>query len=312
MQVRLEQGLIRSHTDRLDDPLLTKSIQAWRENAGIAAADGLAAAIQVHCDAATNLYITDIDASNLLGSRMRTVTQGFSLAYAPAFSFGDYPDRSYFESSVIPCVANMIAETQPVFHRIHARVQGKFAVYERLLLPLVGPRGAITSVTVSRLLMLVEPHLGSRPEALSERERQCLHLLTRGYSAKRIAAQLALSQATVENCIERMKSKLGVRSAAQAVAIATLYGTVGSGTEPRVIRDPALTGSTLSGRERLCLGYLGSGLSVRETAIAMNLSAKTVEAQVAALRRKLRARNVTEAMALGIARSYGVSEVNAA
>lgn len=310
--MRLEPGLIRSHTDRLDDPLLAKSIQAWRENAGIAAADGLAAAIQVHCDAATNLYVTTINASNLLGSEMRTVTQSFSLAYAPAFSFGDYPDRSYFESSVIPCVASMINEMNPIFHRVHARVQGKFAVYERLLLPLLGPHGAITSVTVSRLLVLVEPHSGSHPKALSERERQCLQLLTRGYSAKLIAAQLALSQATVENCVERMKSKLGASSAAQAVAIATLFGTLGPRTEPRVIRDPVQIGSMLSARERLCLGYLGSGLSVRESAIAMNLSAKTVEAQVASLRRKLRARNVTEAMALGIVHIYAASEVSAA
>ena len=307
----MDAKLIRSHTDRLNDPLFVKSIQVWHGHSGMES-DGLADSLRMHCDAATNLYVTEINASNVLASRMRTVTQSFSLAYAPAFEFGDYPDRRYFESAVIPCVAAMVAEAQPVFHRVHARVQGKFAVYERLLLPVSRPNGVETSVTVSRLLVLVEPHMGRRPEALSERERQCLNLLMLGDSAKRIAAALSLSQATVENCIERMKFKLGARSAAQAVAIGTLYGPVAPRTEPRVIRDPARVGSILSGRERLCLGYLASGLSVREIALVMSLSEKTVEGQVANMRRKLRARNVSEAMALGIAQSYEVEATHAA
>ena len=308
-ELKSEPRLIRSHTDQIRDPLFARSLQAWREST---TADALAELIHGHCDAATNTYVTDINTLNFLASRMRTVKQSFSLAYAPAFEYGDYPDRRYFNNSVLPCVATMVAEAQPVFHRVHARLQGKFAVYERLLLPLYGGGGTLSSVTVSRLLMLVEPHSGRHPEALSERERQCLHLLTLGYSAKRIAATLALSQATVENCIERMKSKLGARSAAQAVAIATLYGAVGPRTKPRVFRNPALIGSVLSGRERLCLGHLASGLSVREIAMAMDLSGKTVEGQVANLRRKLRARNVAEAMALGIAQSYGTAETEAA
>jgi two-component system, NarL family, response regulator LiaR len=63
-----------------------------------------------------------------------------------------------------------------------------------------------------------EPHQGINE--LSEREREVLQLLTRGYSDQEIAKQLWLTNVTVRSHISRILSKLGVKNRVQAA----LYG----------------------------------------------------------------------------------------
>ncbi|HEX4349365.1 MAG TPA: helix-turn-helix transcriptional regulator, partial [Verrucomicrobiae bacterium] len=53
---------------------------------------------------------------------------------------------------------------------------------------------------------------------LSQREREVLELLARGYLYKEIAEQLKISVPTVNTYIRRVYEKLHVRSRAQAVA----------------------------------------------------------------------------------------------
>jgi len=290
--------VIRKPVDLVDDGAFSYALRVWHE---LERADPLRLieAIRGRCDVATNLYLTDLDAAGFWAYRMSIVNQSFSLDHTTSFAFGDYPDRSYFEMAVQPCFHDLTEAGKPIVHWVRASIQGKLAVYERLTLPIFSRGQMDRSVTVSKLLALVEDPGEANLDTLSVRERQCLSFLALGLSAKRIAAELQLSQSTIENHIEHLKRKLGVRSVAHAAAIAALWHPTSRNTEP-FSAAPAL-----SGRERQCLGYLASGLTVGEIADRLKLSAKTVEQQVAAMRRKLAARNVAEAVALGIAAAFG-------
>ena len=53
---------------------------------------------------------------------------------------------------------------------------------------------------------------GDRPPALTPREQQVVNALARGYSNKQIAAQLSLSEYTIENHFKRLFKKFGVNN----------------------------------------------------------------------------------------------------
>ena len=62
------------------------------------------------------------------------------------------------------------------------------------------------------------------PSSLSDRQREVLQLLTRGYSAKQIAATLQISAKTVEFHKAGIFRKLGIRSAAELTKYAIGHG----------------------------------------------------------------------------------------
>jgi DNA-binding NarL/FixJ family response regulator len=62
--------------------------------------------------------------------------------------------------------------------------------------------------------------------SLSERERQILHLLVRGYSNRRIAEVCFLSLNTVRTHVQNVLVKLGVHSKLEAAALAVRQGLV--------------------------------------------------------------------------------------
>lgn len=64
--------------------------------------------------------------------------------------------------------------------------------------------------------------------SLSKREQEVLELLTRGYSYKKIAADLFVSIDTIGSHIKNIYSKLHVNSAPEAVAKALKYKIVGN------------------------------------------------------------------------------------
>jgi DNA-binding CsgD family transcriptional regulator len=106
----------------------------------------------------------------------------------------------------------------------------------------------------------------------------------------------------VENYIGRLKAKLGVRSAAQAAALGTLWYRQKRGDDRAAEAENPILEPFLTPRQRQCLGFLASGCSVRHIALELGLSAKTVEKHVMSLKQKLGARNAAAAVTLGIAR----------
>jgi DNA-binding NarL/FixJ family response regulator len=68
--------------------------------------------------------------------------------------------------------------------------------------------------------------------SLSERERQILRLLARGYSNRRIAESCYLSINTVRTHVQNVLIKLGVHSKLEAVALAVGRGLVTAGDPP--------------------------------------------------------------------------------
>jgi len=91
-------------------------------------------------------------------------------------------------------------------------------------------------VTGSRLVLFValetarhgrflkRPRADAGPDALTERERQVVHLVALGHTAREIADKLHVSHNTVRTHIRNAQAKLGARSQAQLVAMALGQG----------------------------------------------------------------------------------------
>jgi DNA-binding NarL/FixJ family response regulator len=65
------------------------------------------------------------------------------------------------------------------------------------------------------------PREADEAVTLSERERETLNLITRGFSAKEIAALMQVSQHTVQTYVRRIYSKLKVNSKSEAIFAAS-------------------------------------------------------------------------------------------
>jgi DNA-binding NarL/FixJ family response regulator len=67
---------------------------------------------------------------------------------------------------------------------------------------------------------------GDRPEDLTSREQAVLHMLADGLTTREIAEELSYSERTVKNIVHDVLEKLGCRTRAHAVAIATRHGVI--------------------------------------------------------------------------------------
>ena len=74
--------------------------------------------------------------------------------------------------------------------------------------------------------VLTEPlrRVGAAGPALTDRERQLLDLVARGWDNVRIAEELHLGEQTVRNYLSRLYGKLGVQSRAEAIVWAHEHG----------------------------------------------------------------------------------------
>lgn len=61
---------------------------------------------------------------------------------------------------------------------------------------------------------------------LTDREREVLVLIARGYTSARIARRLGVATSTIRTHVEHIRSKLGVRTRSQAVARALAIGEI--------------------------------------------------------------------------------------
>jgi DNA-binding CsgD family transcriptional regulator len=93
----------------------------------------------------------------------------------------------------------------------------------------VGRHSIADSLNILSQLSLLSP-ASVKPDPLAAlhlppREKQCLQLICKGYTAKMIAKKLALSFRTVEGYIETLKRRLGAQSKSELMALAAdLYG----------------------------------------------------------------------------------------
>lgn len=291
----MDGGIKRLALDTLRDGMFETALRIWDQSKG-AQALAPAESLQRLCDPTTNLYLTDMSAATPLEWRIRIVNESVDMHRIGGERFGDYPDRVYFERVVIPHYLTLETENQPMAHRIATTIQGRYAVYDRLMLPyLTG--GVRTCLALSRVLLVVEDVRTAPPPKLSPRERECLRHLMAGRSAKMIAAETSLATKTVQHCVERVKVKLGARNVAEAEAVAKGALLLDGIKPPAANSSPA---PLLSPRERQCLGLLASGRPWKRAAEELGLSPKTVEKHIESLKAKLGARNAAEAVVRGI------------
>ncbi len=103
---------------------------------------------------------------------------------------------------------------------------------------MVADGSAVISPTVlGRLLdhfvpLLPEPAPEAAQDPLSDREREVLRLVARGWSNSEIAAHLVLGETTVKSHVGNILTKLGLRDRVQAVVYAYENGLVRPGRNP--------------------------------------------------------------------------------
>jgi DNA-binding NarL/FixJ family response regulator len=125
-------------------------------------------------------------------------------------------DAPFVQSAVSLGAEGYLLKNGPaaeVLEAVHAVVQG----------------GSYFSPPVAKEIVeqLRTPHRGGDPfSVLSGREREVLHLIAEGLSAKEIASQLAISTKTVEAHRTNLMRKLGVRKATELVRYALRHGLV--------------------------------------------------------------------------------------
>jgi DNA-binding NarL/FixJ family response regulator len=84
-------------------------------------------------------------------------------------------------------------------------------------------QGEITGPLIQQLAGGEELPAGSK---LSPRERQVLELVSKGMENKQVARELDISEATVKSYLQSAFERLGVRSRAEAVAVALREGLI--------------------------------------------------------------------------------------
>jgi DNA-binding CsgD family transcriptional regulator len=175
---------------------------------------------------ADNAFLLDVTGANPLGWGYDALA-GTERLKGAAFAvrcLGEQPDQDFTRSVLVPSYLEAIAADQPVVHRVAAIANSTFLAYRRMTIPL---HAAPRAPRASHLLALTQldfaiPLGGLREEGLSQlrfRERQCLSLAASGLVGKQIAAEIGVSEKTVELHLARARHKLGARTTAHSVAI---------------------------------------------------------------------------------------------
>jgi DNA-binding NarL/FixJ family response regulator len=134
-------------------------------------------------------------------------------------------DRYVYEALKAGAAGFLLKATPP--DRLVAGIE-TVAAGEALLAP------ALTRRLIEEHLRRPPPYDGVPEEfgALTEREREVLVLMARGFSNDEIAEELFVAPATVKTHVNRVLAKLGVASRVQAVVLAYESGLVIPGATP--------------------------------------------------------------------------------
>lgn len=145
---------------------------------------------------------------------------------------GEQPDQSFTLGVLVPTYLQAVEADQPVVHRVAAVVNNRFLAYRKLTVPIRARPKATRATHILTLthLEFVIPRIGIDAGAmpLSHREMQCLSLAADGIVSKQIAAEMNISEKTVELHLARARHKLGARTTTQAVAISLAAALLGS------------------------------------------------------------------------------------
>lgn len=128
-----------------------------------------------------------------------------------------HDDPAYARTALAAGAAGHVvkhAEAAELLEAIRAVYQG------RTFVDVAEGHGALAAPGVER----GQPRDGG--PALSERERQVLALVARGYTNQEVAIRLGLSVKTVESYRSRLTDKLGLRSRAELVSLALELGLI--------------------------------------------------------------------------------------
>lgn len=136
---------------------------------------------------------------------------------------GEQPDQRFTLGVLVPTYRDVIVADQPLVHRIAAVANNVFLSYRRLTVPIhAAPgKGRPSHILGLTQLEFAIPQIRSstKTPSLSARERQCLSMAAGGLVTKQIAAELGVSEKTIEMHLARARHKLGARTTTQAVAI---------------------------------------------------------------------------------------------
>jgi DNA-binding CsgD family transcriptional regulator len=189
------------------------------------------------------VHLVEIAGTNPLGWRF-PVTLGLDSQPVP-ICLGELPDQDFARGVLLPSYLETITAgrpvvhrvtavadnsatlatvgTTPVVHRIAAVARNVLLSYRKMTVPLYAPRaGQVSHLLIFSQVDVAIPQIGLGGDAVSQltiRERQCLSLTASGLVAKQIAAELGISEKTVELHLARSRHKLGARTTAQAIAI---------------------------------------------------------------------------------------------
>ena|SRR5258706_9862048 len=122
-------------------------------------------------------------------------------------------------------------EDQLIYAALKAGIVGyllKDCTADELVNAIRNAHAGKTTITpdIMQAVLRVADNPAARQYHLSERERDVLRLVVRGFSNRQIAANLTLSESTIKFHVSNILSKLGIATRAEAVALAIQHKLV--------------------------------------------------------------------------------------
>ncbi|KSV66645.1 hypothetical protein N182_35085 [Sinorhizobium sp. GL2] len=130
---------------------------------------------------------------------------------------GEFRDQNYMTEAVIPRLQQVIETQRPSMELVKTKIFGINLGYDRILIPqrTSGRPAWVISSSHARFL-LDTPRSHGRFDVDDE---AVVQLLLEGCTAKEIAAQLGISNRTVEHRLERLKERFGARNTVHLVVM---------------------------------------------------------------------------------------------